>query len=123
MAWTLFVAYTVVCLVSVYLAGLSAKSVVVAAVEIGYMLVITFGITARRLAPLTRKHARIGDVLAVGVVGMFIVAMILVIPSLYTSDHAILGIVVLVIISVLLLAQLAIFFTRSTAESLGRDRE
>lgn len=119
MAWMLFVIYVIVCIVAAGLVGLSAKSLIIAVVEICYMLVITLGITWRRLAPLTRKKAHIGNVIVGVVVVVFAAVMLLVIPNQYTSKGSVLGITVWVVTTVLLLTQVSVFIGRPTADSIS----
>lgn len=121
-AWALFAVYAIACMIAAGVAGLSVKSLIIAVVEICYMLVITLGITWRRLAPLTRKKAYIGNAIVSVVVIMFAAVMLLVIPHQYASKDSVLGVAIWVVTIALLLTQVGVFIGRPTAEKFGESQ-
>lgn len=88
------------------------KWVFVAIVEIAYMLILTLATVCIRLAPLSRMHARIGNLLLTVFTAL---VLALFYPSRALSDHPGLVMAIWVAGLILLVVQTALFYARPIA--------
>lgn len=85
------------------------KWVFVAIIQIAYMLILTLGTVWGRLAPLSRMHARIGNVFLTGCTAL---VLALFYPGRTLNDHPGLVVAIWVAGLILLVVQTGLFYAR-----------